>query len=60
MILTMKNFKTKEKMQKLKIYKNMSSLQNEISLEHKESKPEFDPYFYNNIINILNLKKELE
>ncbi len=28
----------------------MSSLQNEI--EHKESEPEIDPYFYDNIIII--------
>ena len=38
----------------------MSSFQNEISFKHKESESEFDPYFYDNIINILNLKKEPE
>ena len=37
----------------------MSSLQKEISFKRKKLEHEFEPYFNNNIIIILNLKKEL-
>ena len=51
----MNNFKSKEKSNKT--LKKMSSLQNKISFKHNKSEPEYVPYFYNNIITILNLKK---
>ena len=44
----MNNFKTKEIPKKR--FKIMSSLKKGISFLHNESEPEFEPYFYNNII----------